>query len=45
VTAAREFEVTLADGAYLFEEFQDFVAFHSASTAGRIDCGRRRQCG
>ena len=28
VTAAREFEVALADGAYLLEEFQDFVAFH-----------------
>jgi hypothetical protein len=28
VTAAREFEVALANGAYLFEEFQDFVAFH-----------------
>jgi hypothetical protein len=33
VTAAREFEVALADGAYLLEEFQDFVAFHGASTA------------
>jgi hypothetical protein len=28
VTAAREFEVALADGTYLLEELQDFVAFH-----------------
>ena len=28
VTAAGEFEVALADGAYLLEEFEDFVAFH-----------------
>jgi hypothetical protein len=28
VTSAREFEVALADGAYLLEQREDVVAFH-----------------
>jgi hypothetical protein len=44
VTAAREFEVALADGAYLLEEFQDFVAFHGHAGAAR-DCILRASAG
>jgi hypothetical protein len=34
VTAAGEFEVALADGAYFFEEFQDFITFHGTRWRG-----------
>ena len=44
VTAAREFKMALADGAYLLKEFQDFVAFHGHAGAARA-CIRHASAG